>query len=100
MVILLLTKVVLFALFGANFIGIVCARSLHYQFYSWYFYTLPYLLSRAHLPLLMKLGLFIAIEVCWNIFPSTATSSLFLLACHLILLYGIFRTPQKILKIH
>ncbi|XP_076952209.1 dol-P-Man:Man(5)GlcNAc(2)-PP-Dol alpha-1,3-mannosyltransferase-like [Bidens hawaiensis] len=29
-------------MFTGNFIGIVCARSLHYQFYSWYFYSLPY----------------------------------------------------------
>lgn len=34
----------LIALFMANLIGISVARSLHYQFYSWYFYTLPYLL--------------------------------------------------------
>ena len=28
-------KHVLFVVFSGNFIGIVCARTLHYQFYSW-----------------------------------------------------------------
>uniref|UniRef100_A0A0M3ID10 dolichyl-P-Man:Man5GlcNAc2-PP-dolichol alpha-1,3-mannosyltransferase n=1 Tax=Ascaris lumbricoides TaxID=6252 RepID=A0A0M3ID10_ASCLU len=35
---------VLMALFTANLLGICVARSLHYQFYSWYFHSLPYLL--------------------------------------------------------
>ena len=34
-------------LFGCNFVGIVFARSLHYQFYSWYFPTLVFLLFAA-----------------------------------------------------
>ncbi|VDK88391.1 unnamed protein product [Litomosoides sigmodontis] len=38
------TNEMLLALFTANLIGISVARSLHYQFYSWYFHTLSYLL--------------------------------------------------------
>ncbi len=30
--------------------GIVCARSLHFQFYSWYYHTLPGLLFFARMP--------------------------------------------------
>ncbi|XP_022770934.1 dol-P-Man:Man(5)GlcNAc(2)-PP-Dol alpha-1,3-mannosyltransferase isoform X4 [Durio zibethinus] len=41
-------------MFAGNFIGIVCARSLHYQFYSWYFYSLPYLLWRTPFPTLLR----------------------------------------------
>ncbi|XVF72597.1 hypothetical protein PTKIN_Ptkin12aG0133700 [Pterospermum kingtungense] len=41
-------------MFTGNFIGIVCARSLHYQFYSWYFYSLPYLLWRTPFPTLLR----------------------------------------------
>ena len=28
-------KHMLYVVFSGNFIGIVCARTLHYQFYSW-----------------------------------------------------------------
>ena len=35
---------VLLVIFSGNFIGILCARTLHFQFYAWYYHTLPFLL--------------------------------------------------------
>ncbi|XP_002971595.2 dol-P-Man:Man(5)GlcNAc(2)-PP-Dol alpha-1,3-mannosyltransferase [Selaginella moellendorffii] len=82
-------------LFTGNFIGIIAARSLHYQFYSWYFYSLPYLLWKAPLPTPVRLLLLILIESVWNVYPSTATSSLVLLACHLAILWGLWHAPSE-----
>lgn len=78
-------------LFCCNFIGVVFARSLHYQFYSWYFHQLPFLLyaARDTLPLYFGVPLLIIIEIIWNIFPSTPLSSLSLQFAHLILLLSL-----------
>lgn len=77
-------------MFVGNFIGIVCARSLHYQFYSWYFYSLPYLLWRTPFPTFIRLALFLGVEVCWNIYPSNLYSSALLLFLHLAILFGLW----------
>ncbi|KAL2345405.1 hypothetical protein Fmac_006690 [Flemingia macrophylla] len=82
-------------MFVGNFIGIVCARSLHYQFYSWYFYSLPYLLWRTHYPTLLRLILFMGVELCWNIYPSNSLSSALLLCLHLIILWGLWSAPPE-----
>ncbi|KAH6765366.1 asparagine-linked glycosylation 3 [Perilla frutescens var. hirtella] len=83
------------AMFVGNFIGVVCARSLHYQFYSWYFYTLPYLLWRTPFPTWCRLILFVTVELCWNIYPSNVYSSMLLLVAHLIILGGLWMaTPE------
>ncbi|KAF9202770.1 Multidrug resistance-associated protein 4 [Haplosporangium sp. Z 27] len=81
---------VLTLLFTSNFIGIVFARSLHYQFYSWYFMTLPYLLWQTRLPILIRFLLLGAIEWSWNVFPATANSSGVLVASHVIILLGLW----------
>ncbi|NXW92916.1 ALG3 mannosyltransferase, partial [Alopecoenas beccarii] len=91
---------IVFVLFSSNFLGICCSRSLHYQFYVWYFHTLPYLLwctptaKLAHMPKVLLLGV---IELCWNTYPSTVCSSLSLHICHgLVLLqlwYGTASPP-------
>lgn len=82
-------------MFVGNFIGIVCARSLHYQFYSWYFYSLPYLLWRTRYPTLLRLILFMGVELCWNIYPSNTLSSALLLCLHLIILWGLWSAPPE-----
>lgn len=82
-------------LFTSNFIGIVLARSLHFQFYVWYFFTIPYLLWSTALPNTIRVALLLAIEVVWNIFPSTANTSIVLLIAHLILLLALVATPLQ-----
>ncbi|XXG84227.1 hypothetical protein AAC387_Pa10g1785 [Persea americana] len=80
-------------MFVGNFIGIVCARSLHYQFYSWYFYGLPYLLWKTPFPTPLRLILFGGVEICWNIYPSNFLSSLLLFCIHLTILWGLWIAP-------
>ncbi|XP_035279463.1 dol-P-Man:Man(5)GlcNAc(2)-PP-Dol alpha-1,3-mannosyltransferase [Anguilla anguilla] len=83
-------------LFTSNFIGMCFSRSLHYQFYVWYFHTLPYLLwsggvkKLAHLLRVLILGL---IELSWNTYPSTIYSSAALHVCHLIILVSLWLSP-------
>ncbi|XP_043926567.1 dol-P-Man:Man(5)GlcNAc(2)-PP-Dol alpha-1,3-mannosyltransferase isoform X2 [Protopterus annectens] len=82
-------------LFTSNFIGVAFSRSLHYQFYVWYFHTLPYLLwstkvkKLAHLLKVLILGL---VELSWNTYPSTVYSSISLHVCHLIILMHLWYT--------
>ncbi|KAG8882910.1 dolichyl-P-Man:Man(5)GlcNAc(2)-PP-dolichol alpha-1,3-mannosyltransferase [Tulasnella sp. 331] len=49
-------------LFTSNLIGILFARSLHYQFYSWYAHQLPFLMWRTRFPLLLKIVLLGAVD--------------------------------------
>lgn len=86
-------------LFTSNFIGIVFARSLHYQFYSWYAQSLPLLLWRTRYPIPIKLLLLLGIEYSWNVFPSTNRSAYILNACHILLLGGLwFGFPSGLRK--
>ncbi|RXN20100.1 dol-P-Man:Man(5) c(2)-PP-Dol alpha-1,3-mannosyltransferase [Labeo rohita] len=76
------------------------SRSLHYQFYVWYFHTLPYLLwsggvkKLAHLLRVLILGL---VELSWNTYPSTNYSSLSLHVCHFIILLCLWLNPTPAL---
>ncbi|XP_022960359.1 dol-P-Man:Man(5)GlcNAc(2)-PP-Dol alpha-1,3-mannosyltransferase-like isoform X2 [Cucurbita moschata] len=81
-------------MFVGNFIGVVCARSLHYQFYSWYFFSIPYLLWRTSFPTILRerfphsykeffillpnrrgISSVWGIGFCWNVYPSNMYSS-------------------------
>ncbi len=81
------------SMFLSNFIGIVCARSLHFQFYVWYFHSLPFLLWATSLDTRIRLLVLFLIERVWNVFPSTPESSLTLQAMHLLILGALFVSP-------
>lgn len=87
---------ILSTLLISNFIGICCARTLHYQFYCWYFSSLPFLLWRqTGYPFLFRLVLLGAVEFAFLTFPATQISSLVLQAAHwAILLPCVFGTRQ------
>lgn len=89
------TQLALLPFFLCNFIGVLCARSLHYQFYVWYFHSLPYLAWSAEFSLGTRYLLLGLIEYCWNTYPSTNFSSYVLHVCHLILLFGVARAMFK-----
>jgi len=77
---------IVYVLFVSNFIGMTFSRSLHYQFYVWYFHTLPFLLWKTNLWVSIKLLILGVIELCWNTYPSTVASSITLHICHAVLL--------------
>ncbi|PWN50280.1 ALG3-domain-containing protein [Violaceomyces palustris] len=84
------SKEMIIALSTCNLIGVLCSRSLHYQFYSWYFHQVPLLTWHSRLPTILKVSLPLAIEASWNTFPSTVLSSTILAMAHLILLLGLW----------
>ncbi|OUC49061.1 ALG3 protein [Trichinella nativa] len=88
------TKKIVLLLAGINLIGISFSRSLHYQFYVWYYHLLPFLSWQTPYSTTSKLTLLGIIEMCWNVYPSTLWSSLLLHFCHAILLVGLFLQPD------
>ncbi|KAK9907969.1 hypothetical protein WJX75_000784 [Coccomyxa subellipsoidea] len=87
---------ILLVVFSGNFIGIVCARTLHYQFYSWYYHTIPLLLWCTRLPTTVRLSLWLCVEAIFNIFPSTPQTSLALLGCHMLILLALAFAPAEL----
>ena len=88
----------IFCIFACNLIGVAFARSLHFSFYLWYFYTLPFLLVfQAGRLRLWHPFFLVVIEICWNQWKkydrhdlentcANWKASLGLTCCHFILL--------------
>jgi len=66
---------ILTTILTANAIGMLFARSLHYQFYTYIALATPFLLWRAGLHPILQYVLWAIQEWAWNIYPSTNTSS-------------------------
>ncbi|KAM3557226.1 hypothetical protein ARSEF4850_005177 [Beauveria asiatica] len=66
---------VMTAILSANLIGLLFARSLHYQFYAYLAWSTPFLLWRALPNAALVYPLWLVQEWAWNVFPSTSESS-------------------------
>ncbi|RYP46972.1 hypothetical protein DL768_006895 [Monosporascus sp. mg162] len=66
---------VMTTILSANAIGLLFARSLHYQFYSYIAWSTPYLLWRSGINPVFQYGLWALQEWAWNVYPSTPISS-------------------------
>ena len=94
---------VVVTLLSCNVVGVIFARSLHFQFYCWYIHSVPMLLWRCErLPSLAKLGCLVLLEYAWSYGldkkegTSTPLSSACLQVAHAIILYAIWNSdPPK-----
>eukprot|EP00188_Purpureofilum_apyrenoidigerum_P004900 Plantae.Rhodophyta-Purpureofilum_apyrenoidigerum.ctg5905.p1 GENE.Plantae.Rhodophyta-Purpureofilum_apyrenoidigerum.ctg5905~~Plantae.Rhodophyta-Purpureofilum_apyrenoidigerum.ctg5905.p1 ORF type:complete len:422 (+),score=46.08 Plantae.Rhodophyta-Purpureofilum_apyrenoidigerum.ctg5905:301-1566(+) len=84
------TASIVTALMTCNLIGVAFARTIHYQFYAWYFHSLPYLLWKTELPLAARVVILAAIETVYNVYPPHPLSALVLHACHFTIIYAIY----------
>jgi len=79
----------------SNLVGIVFARTLHYQFYSWYFHAIPLLLwVSPSYPIAVRIVLWIMVEYAFNVFPATPTSSVILQVAHAAILLSLQSPAQ------
>ncbi|CAG9107665.1 unnamed protein product [Plutella xylostella] len=94
----IVSQLFILPMFIVNFIGVVCARSLHYQFYSWYFHSLPYLLWSNNYSTMVRFFILALIEMCWNTYPSTSFTSALLHVCHVAVLFGVYKKISSELR--
>lgn len=66
---------ILTTILTANAIGILFARSLHYQFYAYIAPATPFLLWRSGMNPIIQYSVWAVQEWAWNVYPSTDTSS-------------------------
>lgn len=74
-------RFILTTILSANAIGMLCARSLHFQFFSWIAWATPALLWQAGFHPVLQYALWAFQEYLWNIYPSNDRSSPMVVAC-------------------
>ena len=75
--------------FESNLIGVVFARSLHYQFYTWFFFSIPLVLAYTAYPRLLRLVIFALIRQGFEQYPPTPRTSVLLQGGFALALVGV-----------
>lgn len=89
-------RYVCYTLLLSNFAGIVFSRTLHYQFYAWYFHAMPLCMWLSPtLPVPVRLVLWACMEYAFNVFPATSFSSGLLQVAHGVILMSL-KTPEAL----
>ncbi|KAL8996840.1 MAG: hypothetical protein Q9169_003742 [Polycauliona sp. 2 TL-2023] len=71
-------------------IGLLCARSLHYQFYAYIAWSTPFLLWKSNLHPIATYTVWGIQEWAWNVYPSTNASSAAVVGCLLLQVLGVW----------
>ncbi|EFR03197.1 hypothetical protein MGYG_06196 [Nannizzia gypsea CBS 118893] len=75
-------------------IGLLCARSLHYQFYAYLAWVSPLVLWKSGLHPVLMFVLWAAQEWAWNVYPSTNASSMTVVGCLALQVMAVFWGKQ------
>lgn len=73
----------------SNLIGVLLSRSLHYQFFTWFFHTTPLVLAYTRYPLVAQVLIAAGMRVAFEKYPPTSRNSLLFAFCGLCALFGI-----------
>ncbi|KAF4592600.1 Dol-P-Man:Man(5)GlcNAc(2)-PP-Dol alpha-1,3-mannosyltransferase [Ophiocordyceps camponoti-floridani] len=87
---------VITAVLSANVVGLLFARSLHYQFYAYLYWSSPYLLWIASPHPLLVVPAWLAQEWAWNVFPSTTASSSVVVGVLAVTVGSVYLTTAKV----
>jgi alpha-1,3-mannosyltransferase len=89
---------IILTLFESNCVGVICSRTMHYQFYVWFYHQLPLVLflSCGKMPTFLKISILMTVEFGFNKYPSSAMSSAALMsALALTLLFMLTDSDQQ-----
>lgn len=76
-------------------IGMLFARSLHYQFYAYIAWATPFLLWRSGIHPVLQYVLWVAQEWAWNVYPSTNVSSMVVVGSLLVTVASVWWGTRK-----